>query len=124
MASQAKLAYGMKRCLLCGGLKPASEFYRNSAQKDGLQSWCKPCIKETYSPEYQHDYYMDNRDVLLPRHNESALRHYYKVTIIGDKAKLAEAVNQIWAEAVIAKGEERDGESKTRRNSGKTSEMG
>ena len=47
-----------------------------------------------------------------------------KVTIIGDKAKLAEAVNQIWAEAVIAKGEERDGESKTRRNSGKTPEMG
>jgi hypothetical protein len=34
------------------------------------------------------------------------LRHYYKVTIIGDKAKLAEAVNQIWAEAVIEKAEQ------------------
>lgn len=106
MASQTKLKYGMKRCLLCGGLKPTSEFYKNSAQKDGLQCWCKPCIKETYSPEYQHDYYMDNRDALLPRHNESALKHYYKVKLIGLNEYAAQKLAEIWAEAVMEKAQQ------------------
>ena len=33
----------MKRCSKCEETKPRSEFHRNGARKDGLQSWCKGC---------------------------------------------------------------------------------
>jgi 5-methylcytosine-specific restriction endonuclease McrA len=32
-----------KRCLHCGEVKPASEFYVHKGHKDGLSSRCKPC---------------------------------------------------------------------------------
>jgi len=78
----------MKSCLRCGAVKPSSRFYRNSAQRDGLQSWCKQCIRETYDPVYQHDYYMTNREILLPEHNKSAWRHYYKVSGIPKREEI------------------------------------
>lgn len=36
----------MKRCRKCGETKPRSEFHKNRAHKDGLQSYCKPCQME------------------------------------------------------------------------------
>ena len=33
----------MKICTKCGIEKPLSEYYKNSSQKSGLQSKCKPC---------------------------------------------------------------------------------
>jgi hypothetical protein len=33
----------MKRCSKCGEEKPASGFFKNARQKDGLSNYCKPC---------------------------------------------------------------------------------
>ena len=33
----------MKKCFKCGELKDTSEFYKDRARKDGLQSYCKKC---------------------------------------------------------------------------------
>lgn len=37
----------LKRCSKCGGDKPRTEFFRNSAARDGLQSQCKACQSGT-----------------------------------------------------------------------------
>ena len=60
----------MKSCTHCGRVLPESRFSRNRAQPDGLQCWCKDCVKD---PLYQGLYYRENRDILLPRHRQSAL---------------------------------------------------
>ena len=33
----------MKRCARCALLKPISEFHKNRARRDGLQTYCKSC---------------------------------------------------------------------------------
>lgn len=33
-----------KKCSKCNQIKPTSEFYNCSKNKDGLQSWCKTCM--------------------------------------------------------------------------------
>jgi hypothetical protein len=35
-----------KKCSTCGGVRPVSEFYRNSQAKDGCQRRCKDCFKK------------------------------------------------------------------------------
>lgn len=35
-----------KRCTKCGVVQPASAYNRKTAARDGLQSWCKSCIRE------------------------------------------------------------------------------
>ncbi|MBA7626052.1 hypothetical protein ES703_33490 [subsurface metagenome] len=65
----------MKWCPSCGRLKPYSEFHRNRARPDGFQTWCNECMK---NPEYQAQYYLINRDKLLPKHNESAWASYFR----------------------------------------------
>lgn len=35
-----------KLCTKCGKTKPISEFGLNKSKKDGLQSYCKECVKE------------------------------------------------------------------------------
>lgn len=35
-----------KRCTCCSVFKPVSEFYRRERSKDGIQSWCKECVKK------------------------------------------------------------------------------
>ena len=37
----------MKKCTKCGVEKPLSEYYKNSSQKSGLQSKCKPCHEKS-----------------------------------------------------------------------------
>lgn len=34
-----------KRCPRCGLVKPASEWYKNRASRDGLQAYCKVCLR-------------------------------------------------------------------------------
>jgi hypothetical protein len=41
---------GHKRCTKCGELRPFEMFAKASNHKDGLQYWCKPCVR-TYQRE-------------------------------------------------------------------------
>ena len=34
-----------KRCPRCGQTKPVSEWHKNKASRDGLQAYCKPCLR-------------------------------------------------------------------------------
>jgi hypothetical protein len=45
----------MKKCYKCGVEKPPSEFYKNKANKDGLQKRCKPCDVKITKETYQKD---------------------------------------------------------------------
>jgi hypothetical protein len=35
---------GRKICRRCRVVKPVAEFYGHPTTRDGLQSWCKPCL--------------------------------------------------------------------------------
>lgn len=43
-----------KTCGRCQESKPATEFWRNTAARDGLQSWCKSCINEHKREEREY----------------------------------------------------------------------
>lgn len=47
----------LKLCKKCGKEKPVTEFHKNSAMKDGLQLFCKECLKSI-----NKKYYYDNKD--------------------------------------------------------------
>jgi len=58
---------GMKRCTVCGEVKPFSEFNRNHCAKDGFMSRCKACRKKYYEQNREklidcsRKYYAENR---------------------------------------------------------------
>lgn len=41
-----------KLCSRCGVGKPVSKFYKNRSRPDGLDTWCKVCVKEYRSTPY------------------------------------------------------------------------
>lgn len=43
----------MKHCPGCGETKPAEEFHKRSASKDGLARECKPCRKAACADDYR-----------------------------------------------------------------------
>ena len=43
-----------KKCTKCNVEKPLTEFNKNKATKDGLQSWCQKCMSESRSIRYKH----------------------------------------------------------------------
>ena len=45
----------LKTCTKCKERKPHSEFHKDNRAKDGLQSWCKGCIKQN-----KEQYYKEN----------------------------------------------------------------
>ena len=45
----------MKVCGSCKVEKPLSDFARNKAKKDGYQTQCKSCKKETQAAWYQRN---------------------------------------------------------------------
>lgn len=47
----------MKRCVLCGQIKPVSEFNRKRASNDGRQDVCRGCNRQV-----SRDYYARNRE--------------------------------------------------------------
>ena len=57
----------MKTCTKCGETKPLDDFHRNRTKADGRQPWCRECAQE-----YQHRYYVENRDQVL----ENTRRYY------------------------------------------------
>jgi 5-methylcytosine-specific restriction endonuclease McrA len=60
----------LKRCTKCKEVKPTSEFYRASKERDGLKSCCKACQSEAqkqYAAAYNHAYYLDHGEELRAR---------------------------------------------------------
>lgn len=43
----------MKRCTKCNRTLQLTDFHKNTSKSDGLQNWCKSCIKETYHQTYK-----------------------------------------------------------------------
>ena len=35
-----------KTCTKCHNVKSISEFHKNKSKKEGLNNWCKKCVKE------------------------------------------------------------------------------
>ena len=46
-----------KVCPKCNKEKPIKEFYKDKANKNGLNSWCKECTKE-----HNKEYYQENKE--------------------------------------------------------------
>lgn len=44
-----------KRCYKCGRTLPVTEFYKNRAMKDGLQTYCKDCTKERFDAKAEKE---------------------------------------------------------------------
>lgn len=42
-----------KQCKRCGLVKDLQSYYTNRANKDGLHSWCRPCVKEYNRKRYE-----------------------------------------------------------------------
>jgi hypothetical protein len=42
-----------KQCTCCGEVKALTEFYKKKASKDGLQSYCKSCVKAQVKAYYE-----------------------------------------------------------------------
>jgi len=42
-----------KKCASCSTIKNVSEFGKNGLKKDGLQTYCKPCMKKANNTHYQ-----------------------------------------------------------------------
>lgn len=47
-----------KHCAKCGEEKDITEFYKNKNRSDGLNGFCKPCMKEYKYPQYHKDRYV------------------------------------------------------------------
>jgi len=62
-----------KQCPSCNQVKDVSEFDQDSSRKNGLRPYCKECYRQ-----YQEGYYKVHREKLLPKHNITATRSYYK----------------------------------------------
>ena len=59
----------MKHCTKCQNDKPKTEFYKSAAKPDGLQTWCKQCVKETQAQSRKDD---------PKKHSEWSKKSYYK----------------------------------------------
>jgi len=57
----------VKKCTQCGQVKPLSEFYKNSSQRDGRTAACKACVAEL-----SRRYYENNKEKIA----EGMRRHY------------------------------------------------
>lgn len=73
----------MKRCLLCGLLKPEGNYHKNKQRKDGLNPICKPCniakarAWEISNPERAEERRRRWRENNREKHRRSALKYYY-----------------------------------------------
>jgi len=74
----------LKKCSNCGELKPFSEFYKDKCSKDGLQSYCKKCMKEYYENnkekinKQQKEYYENNKEKINKQQKEYNKNNYVR----------------------------------------------
>lgn len=65
-----------KQCSRCNITKLHSEFYKNKARKDGLQTYCKPCMKSTNAESYQT--HKDVRDARTKAYQKTPTSKKYR----------------------------------------------
>ena len=61
----------MRWCWCCQQYKSFSEFCKDIRKKLGLNRICKTCSSHYYQ-NYQHNYYLQHKEELLPKHKISA----------------------------------------------------
>lgn len=76
---------GARRCPNCTEVKALTEFASNTANRNGLQSRCRPCQNECCAKshaanrpnrlEYKRRYYVDNREQEIARTHQYHLDH-------------------------------------------------
>lgn len=65
-----------KKCTKCGETKPLDGFAKNRNRRDGLNGWCKECLRQwRIDNKERHakrkaDYYYSNRESILARSKE------------------------------------------------------
>ena len=91
----------MKKCSKCGIKKPFEEFQKDSSKKDGMQSYCKGCIREArkaYKLKYPErikergrKYYLKNSESI-----KEYRREYYSKNpeLVRSQVKLYESNNK------------------------------
>lgn len=74
----------LKHCSRCDQFKPRDRkhFHRNRKEGDGLQTWCKECVRE-YMREYQREH---------PEENYERSHQYYEEVLKPDPVRYAEAL--------------------------------
>lgn len=85
---QPRLKVGLLHCWRCKEYKPPTEFYKDKCQKCGRSGICRTCSKD-YQQAYQRRYYLEHRDILLPRHRLSVIRSNERKKLSGAKTILS-----------------------------------
>lgn len=67
--------YKTKVCFKCGRELPVSEFHKNKATKDGLQSHCKECTK-VYEKQRKLNHELNIKDGLIPVYTNPELAKF------------------------------------------------
>ena len=75
----------LKKCAKCGNEYPATEFYKNNKNKDGLQSYCKRCQAEVAKESAKR--FADKKKSLIDR--VETAEHTTLIKVYGNP-KLAE----------------------------------
>lgn len=84
---------GVKTCARCSIEKPTTEFHKNKARPDGVETYCKECnnqrLRESYAKDPQskitktRQYHLDNprwsKDTQRKWHQDNKERRYQKV---------------------------------------------
>lgn len=68
-----------KKCPVCEKVKPVSEFNRNKAKPDGIESWCRNCNRKTSDPEILAK--LDQRQTRRHLDFENRLRYRPRILI-------------------------------------------
>lgn len=73
----------MKRCSRCNRELDESQFYKNKNSADGLQIWCKDCMRETSKSRY----YMLREEHLMKKEMEEGGGNIHKIYTNNELAK-------------------------------------
>lgn len=63
-----------KTCSSCGAEKPLDQYNKRARNKDGLNSWCRPCVNAKSLA-----WYRNNRERTRRNHREYMLRSQYGI---------------------------------------------
>ena len=77
----------MKICTKCGIELPLSEFSKNKSRKDGLQPYCKVCMKQYYTANREH--MLERQKQYNAKHAE-AIKQYMKQWYADNRAEQLE----------------------------------